>query len=62
MIQVDVDASGRAVAAKVLQDPGSGFGRQAKMCAMRQRFQPALDRSGTPVAGSTKPFRVHFSR
>ncbi len=62
MIQVDVDANGRAVAAKVLQDPGSGFGRQAKMCAMRQRFQPALDRSGNPVAGSTKPFRVHFSR
>ena len=62
MIQVEVDASGRAVAAKVIQDPGNGFGRQAKMCAMRQRFQPALDRSGTPVAGSTKPFRVHFSR
>jgi protein TonB len=62
MIQVDVDASGRAVAAKVLQDPGNGFGRQAKMCAMRQRFQPALDRAGNPVAGSTKAFRVHFSR
>lgn len=62
MIQVDVDANGRPVSAKVLQDPGNGFGRQAKMCAMRQHFQPALDRSGNPVAGPTKPFRVHFSR
>jgi protein TonB len=62
MIQVDVDANGRAVSAKVLQDPGNGFGRQAKLCAMRQRFQPALDRSGNPVPGPTKAFRVHFSR
>ncbi len=62
MIQVDVDASGRPASVRVLQDPGNGFARQAKTCAMRQRFQPALDRSGNPVAGSTKPFRVHFSR
>jgi outer membrane biosynthesis protein TonB len=62
MIQVDVDANGKAATVKVLQDPGNGFGRQAKLCAMRQRFQPALDRSGNPVPGSTKAFRVHFSR
>lgn len=62
MIQVDVDANGRPATVKVLQDPGNGFGRQAKICAMRQRFQPALDRAGNPVAGSTKAFRVHFSR
>ncbi|HEX8791752.1 MAG TPA: energy transducer TonB [Polyangiaceae bacterium] len=62
MIQVDVDASGKASSVRVLQDPGNGFGRQAKLCAMRQRFQPALDRAGNAIAGATRAFRVHFSR
>jgi len=62
MIQVDVNASGTVTAVRVLQDPGSGFGAQARRCAMRQHFQPALDREGNPMPGSTKPFRVHFSR
>jgi len=62
MIQVDVSASGTPTAVRVLQDPGSGFGTQARRCAIRQHFQPALDREGNPLPGTTKPFRVHFSR
>jgi periplasmic protein TonB len=62
MIQADVSAGGTPTTVRVLQDPGSGFGAQARRCAMRQHFQPALDREGNPMPGTTKPFRVHFSR
>jgi protein TonB len=62
IIQVDASASGTPTAARVVQDPGNGFGAQARRCAMRQHFQPALDREGNPMPGTTKPFRVHFSR
>lgn len=60
-VSVTVDASGRATSANVLQDPGHGFGREARACAMRQSYAAALDRDGTPV-GATKSFRIHFER
>ena len=62
MIQVDVSAAGSPTAVRVLQDPGNGFGTQARRCAMRQHFQPALDHEGNPMPGTTNAFRVHFSR
>jgi periplasmic protein TonB len=61
-LQVDVRADGSLSAVRVLADPGNGFGREARRCAPSQRFQPALDRDGNPIPGTSKPFRVHFSR
>jgi protein TonB len=60
-LQIDVRADGSAAEVRVLSDPGNGFGREARKYALRQRFQPALDPSGHPIAGTFKT-RVHFSR
>jgi len=60
-LQIDVRPDGSAADVRVLSDPGNGFGRDARRHALRQRFLPALDRSGHPIAGTFK-MRVHFSR
>lgn len=60
-IEVAVGPDGRATRATVLADPGFGFGREAKACALRQSYAPALDRDGKAVA-ATKKFRVRFER
>ncbi|HEX4515696.1 MAG TPA: hypothetical protein VH054_19245 [Polyangiaceae bacterium] len=61
IIEVIVGASGHAQTANILQDPGHGFGREARSCAMRESYVPALDKAGNPVA-SSKKFRVKFER
>ncbi len=61
VIEVTVGADGRASTARVLQDPGHGFGREARACALRESYVPALDREGRSVA-SSKKFRVKFER
>jgi protein TonB len=61
-LQVDVRADGTATTVRVLGDPGNGFGREARRCAMNRRYATALDHDGKSVAGTTKVFRVHFSR
>ncbi|HVT10130.1 MAG TPA: ferric siderophore ABC transporter substrate-binding protein, partial [Polyangia bacterium] len=63
VIRVAVRADGRVERADVLDDPGFGFGRAARDCALSSRaFTPALDASGAPVAGLSPPIRVHFYR
>jgi protein TonB len=61
-LQVDVRADGTAAAVRVIADPGNGFGREAKRCALATRFQTALDHDGNSIAGATKAFWVHFQR
>jgi len=61
-LQVDVRPDGTIAAARVLSDPGNGFGREARRCALSKRLSPALDVDGNPIASTSKPFRVHFSR
>lgn len=61
-IQVKVAANGTPESVTVVQDPGHGFGREARKCAMRKRYTTALDVDGNPMAGTTKPFRVRFDR
>jgi protein TonB len=61
-LQVDVRADGSAAAARVLGDPGNGFGREAHRCAMNKHYATALDHDGNAIPGTTKAFRVHFSR
>ncbi len=61
-LQVDVKPDGSPGAVRVMSDPGNGFGREARRCAMGKRYSTALDHDGNSIAGTTKPFRVHFSR
>ena len=63
VIRVAVRADGRVDHVDVLQDPGFGFGRAARDCALASRsFAPALDAQGAPVAAQSPPIRVHFFR
>jgi protein TonB len=62
LIAVTVLETGAPRSAAVLRDPGHGFGAAAKACAMGQRFQPALDRNGSPIAATTPPIAVRFTR
>ncbi len=61
LLSVTVDASGRASSVSILRDPGHGFGAAARACALRRRYNAALDRSGAPVA-TTLVLNVRFDR
>ncbi len=61
-LQVTVAPSGDPASVAILNDPGHGFGREAKKCAMRKKYTSALDREGNPVGGTTPAFRVRFER
>lgn len=62
LIQVVVKPDGSPDNVIVVQDPGHGFGREARKCAMRKKYAPGMDADGKPVGGTTKPFRVRFER
>ncbi|MBI4702709.1 MAG: hypothetical protein HY744_16425 [Deltaproteobacteria bacterium] len=62
VIVVTVGPGGEPRSARVLSDPGYGFGRAARECALAQRFQPALDRDGNPALSTTPPIKVRFRR
>ncbi|MGD0674797.1 MAG: hypothetical protein ABSC94_05225 [Polyangiaceae bacterium] len=61
-VTVDVTARGEPVGAKLVDDPGSGFGPRAIRCAMEAHYIPGHDGQGRPVAGRTRPFAVRFDR
>jgi len=60
IITVRPDGSPQSV--KVSSDPGYGFGRAARICALAKRYKPALDKTGTPILAATPPIRVRFTR
>jgi protein TonB len=62
MIQVKVKPDGSPENVTVVQDPGHGFGREARKCAMRKKYSPGLDPDGVVIPSTTKPFRVRFDR
>jgi len=62
VIVVTVRADGSAQSVRVSSDPGHGFGRAARMCALGLRFGPAFDRDGNPTVGTTPPINVTFTR
>jgi periplasmic protein TonB len=62
VLRVAVRPDGRAERVEVLEDPGFGFGGQARQCALATRFSPARDEEGRPVAALSAPLRVHFFR
>ncbi len=61
-IIVKVRPDGSPESVSVVSDPGSGFGRAARSCALTRRYQPGLDRDGNATTASTPPIRVRFSR
>ncbi|MDI1435987.1 energy transducer TonB [Polyangium sorediatum] len=61
-IIVTVRGDGSPQSVKVVNDPGYGFGRAARLCALSRRYTPALDRTGTPMVAATPPIRVRFTR
>lgn len=62
VITVTVGPDGRPESASVNSDPGHGFGRVARRCAMNKSYQPGRDRSGNPTTTHTPPFVVRFDR
>ncbi len=61
-VQISVKPDGHAAKVNVINDPGHGFGREARLCAMRETYNNALDRDGIAIPGETRPFRIHFER
>lgn len=62
LIQVQVRADGSAESARVLADPGQGFGATARACALATRFNAARDCAGHAIRAESPPIRVHFTR
>jgi protein TonB len=62
VLRVAVRADGSADRVDVVEDPGFGFGRAARQCALATRFEPARDPAGAPIAALSPPIRVHFFR
>jgi protein TonB len=62
VIRVVVRPDGTAESPEVLEDPGYGFGPAAAACALKTRFEPALDRQGRPIRAPSPPIRVRFTR
>jgi protein TonB len=62
VVQVATRTDGSPDHVSILSDPGHGFGRAARVCAMKEHYDPALDREGNAIAGSTKSIRIRFER
>lgn len=60
-VQITVRPDGSALSATVVSDPGHGFGRAARVCALARKYTPALNRAGEPIVGSNL-VNVRFSR
>ncbi|MEZ4225291.1 MAG: hypothetical protein R3B13_30345 [Polyangiaceae bacterium] len=61
-LTVQVGTDGRPRSVSILADPGHGFGRLARSCAMRKRYTPGLDAFGNATVKNTPPIRVRFTR
>jgi protein TonB len=61
-VVVTVGTDGRAQNVTVLKDPGYGFGRLAKACALRKTYNVGLDSNGRPAVTTSPPIQVKFTR
>jgi protein TonB len=48
-LEVEISPSGAVLAIAVHNDPGSGFGREARACALKKHWLPGLDKNGQPI-------------
>jgi protein TonB len=62
VIRVTVKPDGSPASVSIVNDPGHGFGRAARICAAQRSYTAALDRSGAPVTQVTPNITVHFRR
>jgi protein TonB len=62
VIVVTVRPDGSPQSVSVVQDPGAGFGRAARKCALGRRYVAGLDKDGQTTTTTTPPIRVKFSR
>jgi len=62
VLKVVVKPDGEVESARLVSDPGSGFGPAAVACAMATHFEAARDREGRRVAAVSPPLRVRFTR
>lgn len=62
ILVVTVTEAGSARGVSLVRDPGHGFGRAARECALAQGYEPALDEHGKAIVGTTSPIAVRFTR
>lgn len=62
LVEVSIDRRGRIRSAKVIRDPGFGFGAEALRCARKQRYRPARDARGQAVGPRKILLGVNFQR
>ena len=62
VLRVIVGADGTVEHARVMNDPGYGFGEAAVRCARRTRFTPAQNENGRRIRATSPPIRVRFTR
>lgn len=60
-LRIEVAADGSVLSAVTTRDPGHGFGREARRCALSKHWSAGLDRAGRPI-GSTIVVNVRFDR
>jgi outer membrane biosynthesis protein TonB len=60
-LRVEVAADGKVREARALSDPGHGFAREARRCALSKRWAPGLDRAGNPTLAIAL-VKVRFER
>lgn len=61
VLRVTVETTGKPSSVLVLSDPGHGFGRVARACALKYTFQPGKDASGAAVK-SIATLIIRFDR
>ena len=60
-LRVEVENDGRVLSAQVTKDPGHGFGREARRCALAKRWVPGRTSTGL-AQRSTANVNVRFER
>jgi protein TonB len=60
-LRISVTADGHVQEVRATSDPGNGFGREARACALSKPWTPALDRAGRAMAAFTL-VNVRFDR
>jgi TonB family protein len=60
-LRVIVQPDGTTRDVEIVRDPGHGFGRAARACALAMRYTPARDLDGAPILG-TGIVNVRFAR
>lgn len=60
-LRIEVAADGHVVQASATRDPGHGFGREARRCALGKRWAPGRDHDGHAKSAATS-VNVRFDR